>query len=539
MKIVTSKQMRLVEERSQQAGVGTDALMENAGLAVAERIRHHLGGIEGVPVVILVGPGNNGGDGLVAARHLHAWAASVAVYLYQGHPTGDQKLADLRRQGVPIVDASADGGLARLAEALQSAHMAVDALLGTGRSRPIEGRLREVLLELARAKSQRPELSILALDLPSGLDADTGAVDPVCPAADITVTLGYPKVGLYTFPGAERAGRVEVVDIGVPAGLDGDIHLELMTRAWAGAALPPRPLSAHKGTFGRTLMVAGSRQYVGAASLAATAAQRAGAGLVTIAIPQSLQMAVAAKAAEPTYLPLSESEPGVVSPEAADQILEHLPSYDSLLVGCGMGQAPPTIEMLERLLYSGASLPPTVVDADGLNFLARSQQPGWWEKFPSQAIVTPHPGEIGRLMGGSIEAVQEDRIAKATESAVRWNKVTVLKGPYTVVAFPSGQVMLSPFANPGLATAGTGDVLAGAIAGLLAQGLSLEVAAALGVYVHALAGEKVRDDLGETGMLASDLLVALPRAIKGLRSDPTGQEVGNNPLAPDTPGFAQ
>ena len=516
MKIVTSEQMRQIEERSQQAGVSTDALMENAGLAMARRVRQHLGLVTGTPVVVLIGPGNNGGDGLVAARHLHDWGAHLTIYLCTDRPARDPKLAILREHAEDIHLISADGGLARLRKSLNGAHMAVDAVLGTGQSRPIEGTIREALLELAAAKARRPELRVLALDLPSGLNADTGDVEPTSPAADITVTLGRPKVGLYVFPGAEHAGQVEVVGIGLPTGLDSGVGLELMTNSRAASLLPARPFSAHKGTFGRTLVVAGSRDYVGAAYLAATAAARSGAGLVTLAVPESIHSAVAAKATEPTYLSLPESPSGGLSPDAADMVLQRLSEYDSLLVGCGLGQAPTTGEFLEQLLYSDASLPPTVVDADGLNLLSRD--PGWWQKLRSHAIVTPHPGEMGRLTGLSTEQVQQDRIRKATESATTWDKVVVLKGAYSVVALPSGQAMLSPFANPGLASAGTGDVLAGTIAGLLAQGLSLEDAAALGVFVHGRAGEKVREDLGDTGMLASDLLPTLPRTIKELKT---------------------
>ncbi len=516
MKVVTPEQMRRIEERSQKQGVSTDTLMENAGLAVARRVRRHLGRVVGIPVLVLAGPGNNGGDGLVAARHLHSWGARVTTYLCRDRPPDDAKLSMLVEQGATIVGASSDDGLTRLQEALRSAQIVVDAVLGTGRSRPIEGTLRHVLLGVAEAKGARAELRVLALDLPSGVDAETGAADPACVTADLTVTLGYPKVGLYRFPAAEHTGRVEVVDIGVPAGLDGDIRLALMTHPWAHAILPARPLSAHKGTFGRTLVVAGSRHYVGAAYLAATAAARCGAGLVTLAIPEGLQMGVAAQAAEPTYLPLPESSPGVPSAEAATLILDNVASYDSLLVGCGLGQAPATTDMLERLLYSGARLPPTVIDADGLNFFSRSQGPAWWERYPAPAIVTPHPGEMARLTSQPVGEVEADRVDKAVESAVKWNKVTVIKGAYTVVAFPSGEAMLCPPANPGLATAGTGDVLAGAIAGLLAQGLSLEDGAALGVYLHARAGEAIADDLGHAGMLAGDLLGALPRAIHNI-----------------------
>jgi NAD(P)H-hydrate epimerase len=357
----------------------------------------------------------------------------------------------------------------------------------------------------------------MALDLPSGLDADSGAVDPSCPTADITVTLGYPKTGLYAFPGAERVGLLETVDIGVPPGLDDDVRLELMTDDWARAALPARPLSSHKGTFGSTLVVAGSASYVGAAYLAASAAGRSGAGLVTLAIPRSLVPAVAASAAEPTYLPLPEASPGVPASGSADLVLERVGGYQSLLVGCGLGQAPETADMVERLLLSGADLPPTVVDADGLNLLSRYDSPGWWERMPYPAMVTPHPGEMARLARVSTAAIQGDRVGIAVEMARKWDKVVVLKGAFTVVAYPTGEAMLSPLANPGLATAGTGDVLAGAIAGLVAQGLGLERAAALGVYLHGRAADAVRDEMGDTGMIASDLLPALPRAIRTLK----------------------
>ena len=508
--------MRQIEARSEKAGVSTDALMEQAGLAVAQRVRHHLAPVAGVPVAVLVGPGNNGSDGLVAARHLHNWGAKVVVYLCTDRREPDPKLAIVRDQGLPILQTSNDDGLAQLKKTLASAHMVVDSVLGTGRARPIEGTLKAILLEVAEARAGRPDLRVLALDLPTGLDADAGTPDPVCLTADVTVALGHPKVGMFAFPGADRVGALEVVDIGIPPGLDDDVGLDLMTPAWASKVLPHRPPDAHKGSFGRTLVVAGSRNYVGAAYLAATAATRVGAGLVTVAIPESLQMAVAGKAAEPTYVPLPESSPGVVSPEAASLIFENLDGYDALLVGCGIGQARGTRGMVERLLYSDTSLPPTLVDADGLNILSMSDD--WRSKFSARAIVTPHPGEMARLTGGSTGAVQGDRIGKATESAAKWNKVTVLKGAHTIVASPGGTAMLSPFANPGLASAGTGDVLAGTVAGLLSQGLTPEDAAALGVYIHGAAGERVREELGDTGMIASDLLAALPLVIKGLRT---------------------
>jgi len=517
MKIVTADQMREIEERSEAAGVSKDALMGKAGLAVAEYVRDNVTNLVGMRAVVLVGPGNNGGDGLVAARHLDNWGARVTVCLCRDNTAHESKVEFLRGKGVTIIRLADDDGIAKLGEAFEFAQIAVDAILGTGRTRPIDGPVAEVLDLLRNVKAENPVLQLVALDLPTGLDADSGAVDPKCVASDVTLTLGYPKAGLYKFPGAEYVGKVEVLDIGLPAGLDDKVRFELMTDEWARATLPARPLSGHKGTFGKTLIVAGSRNYVGAAYLAATAAGRVGAGLVTLAIPESLQMAVASKAVEPTYLPLPEVSPGVPSSEAADLIAEQAVNCDALLVGPGMGQADSTREMLAKLLYDRDDLPPLVIDADGLNFLSNSTAP-WWERLATKAILTPHSGEMARLTGHSTKHIQENRLEIAIESAATWNKVVVLKGAFTVVAYPDGRSMLSPFANPAMATAGTGDVLAGTIAGLLAQGLTLYDAAALGVYLHGLAGQRASTEFGSAGMLAGDLLPELPKAIKALRS---------------------
>ena len=516
MKIVNVEQMREMERRSEEAGVSVDTLMEKAGLAVAQRARHVLGHLAGVPVLVLIGPGNNGSDGLVTARHLLAWGARVTAYICLPRQTHDPKLSLAQSTGVVIVDASRDGQLARLKETLASAHMVIDAVLGTGRARPIEGILKDAFSLLKEAKASNPGMVLLALDIPSGLSADSGEADPLCLYADVTVTLGYPKVGLFTFPGAEKVGRLEIEDIGIPSGLDEDIPLELITPGWARSVLPQRTLDAHKGTFGRALVVAGSRNYIGAAYLACAAAARVGAGLVTLATPQSLQTAVASRLAEATYLPLEEVEYGVVTSQAAPLVQEELASCQAVLVGCGMGQAPSTTEFIHRLLLAEKDLPPAVIDADGLNNLAAVDQ--WWERLTTPAILTPHPGEMSRLTGQATSEIQADRIGIALKYAAEWSKIVVLKGAYTVIASPEGRARLSPFANPGLASAGTGDVLAGAIAGLLAQGLPLLDAAALGVYLHGAAGEEVRDDLGATGMVASDLLPVLPRVIKDLAS---------------------
>ena len=520
MKIVTADEMRRIEDRSEEMGVSKDALMERAGLESARYIRRRFSPLFGVPILVLVGPGNNGGDGLVVARHMHRWGARVSVYICRDRRAPDPKLDIVNGLGIPVISASRDDGLLRLRELLSTAHVVVDAVLGIGRIRPLEGTVWDILLMLAETKAARPDMSTVAIDVPSGMDGDSGDADPACPAVDITLSMGYPKVGHYAYTAASRIGRLDTVEIGLPDGVDSDVPLSLMTDGNMRPMLPLRPSDSHKGTFGRTMVVAGSLNYIGAAYLAGSAATRVGSGLVTIALPLSIQMAVAGRATEPTYLPLAESSPGVALPSSAGDVLDALGDYNSLLIGCGMGQAADMQGFIEGVLLSDGQLPLTVVDADGLNTLARTQN--WWERFTDLAILTPHPGEMARLTGMSTGQVQADRIGVAVESAARWNKIVVLKGAHTVVACPDGRAMVSPFANPGLATAGTGDVLAGSIAGLLSQGVSLEDAAALGVYLHGLAGECVRSRLGDTGMVASDLLLELPLAIKAMREGDGG-----------------
>ena len=520
MKIVTADQMRHIEDRSEEMGVSKDALMERAGLESALFIRRAHAPVYGVPIVVLVGPGNNGGDGLVVARHLHNWGARVTLYICRDRRAPDPKFDIVNDLGVPVIAASDDVGFAKLRELLGTAHVVVDSVLGIGRIRPLEGTVRDILLLLAETKTARTHMTTVAIDVPSGMDADSGNADHACPAVDVTLSMGYPKVGHYAYDAAARIGKLETVDIGLPNGVDDDVHLSLMTESNMRHKLPVRPSDAHKGSFGRTMVVAGSLRYIGAAYLAGSAATRVGSGLVTIALPASIRMAVASKAVEPTYLPLAESSPGVVMPFAAGDVLEALRDYNTLLLGCGMGQAPHMQTFIESVLYSGGSssenkLPPMVVDADGLNTLART--PRWWERFKDTAILTPHPGEMARLTCKSTRQVQADRIGIAIASAARWNKIVVLKGAHTVVAYPDGRAMLSPFANPGLATAGTGDVLAGCIAGLLSQDVSPEDSAVLGVYLHGMTGETVCDKLGDTGMVASDLLPELPLTIRMLR----------------------
>ncbi len=515
MKILTAEQTRQIDQECIKAGIPISLLMENAGRAVAEETVKYLGDIRKQNILCLIGAGNNGGDGLVAARYLQEQGAMVTVYLCSGRPEDDENLKLVRDKNIICIEATEDGKLEKFDGLLAKATCVIDALLGTGKMRPLQGVYKDVLSKVNEAKKNLNNY-IVAIDLPSGMDADTGATDEACPSADLTVTLAFQKIGLFTFPGAARVGKLKIADIGIPEALAEEIPIELMTREWAKTTLPERPLNANKGTFGRVLVVAGSINYIGAAYLACSGAMRVGAGMVTLATAASLQPILASKLTETTYLPLPEVEPGVISAAAKRVVTEGCQGYDVLLLGCGLGQNPSTAEFLTTLLAE-IELPALMIDADALNIL--SQTPDRWQRLPGDAILTPHPGEMSRLCGMSIEEIQADRIGTAMKYAVEWNKTIVLKGAYTVIGSPDGRCRVSPFANPGVATAGTGDVLSGNIAGMVAQGLSLYDAASLGTFIGGEASEMIRDVLGDTGMIASDLLMALPAVIKQLKTD--------------------
>ena len=522
LKIVTAAQMVALEQASERQGVSTDRLMESAGLAVAEAVRSRLGGVAGAKILVLVGPGNNGADGLVAARHLMRWGAQASIYLATHRPTPDPKMELALEYGVAVFSSAEDPALTALDSHLHGCRLVLDAVLGTGRARQLEGSVKEQARRINAWRTQSRDggrdRQVFAMDLPTGLNSDTGQTDPNCIAADQTLALGFPKVGLLTFPGAGLVGQLRVLDIGLPGDLEPerDIDLELLSPDWVGGHLPTRPLDSHKGTFGHVLIVAGSRNYAGAAFLAAQAAVRAGAGLVTLATPESVYPIAAGKLTEVIHLPLPEDDEGLVLPAAAELIRSNISRYDALAVGCGLGQSEGTRQFMERLVLDQPQLPiPLVIDADGLNNLSRLES--WWERLAGTTVLTPHPGEMATLAGTPTSEIQRDRIAAARKWADYWKVGLVLKGAHTVVARSNQAVRVSPFANPGLASGGTGDVLTGIIGGLMAQGLSVDLAAACGVYLHGQAGANAALDVGEAGLTATDLVQRLPQTIGQLR----------------------
>jgi hydroxyethylthiazole kinase-like uncharacterized protein yjeF len=543
MRLVTSSEMRQIEAAADAAGLSYVRMMQNAGRSVAGSVAELLesagdGGSTGAAlgtVVVLVGPGNNGGDGLVAAADLAEAGFDVRVLLWQRRTEGDPLVAAVAAlPTVPMVRAESPDGVAQLETWLAEADVVADALLGTGASRPIEGLLAEILDAVASAAAAPDGPVIVAVDLPTGLHADDGSVDPHTVPADVTVTFGFPKVGQLRFPGASTVGELTIDGIGIPEALGtgrdprswAPPHLAMSTAAEVAACLPARPLDAHKGSFGRVLVIAGSIHYTGAAYLAAAAAYRSGTGLVTLALPASLQPIIASLLPEATFLPLAEDR-GVLARAAADEVRAVWAGYDAVLLGPGLTTRPSVAAFVAELLgQSDLRWHPAmgeipwprrlVVDADGLNLVAGLG--GGPAGLPPGSVLTPHPGEMARLTGRSSAEINADREGVAREAAATWGQIVVLKGAFTVIAAPDGRMVINPFASPALATAGTGDILAGLIAGLLAQGMDAFEAAVAAAHVHGLAGRLAEEAIGRRGVLAGDVLGRVAEAFRGVEA---------------------
>lgn len=511
MRVVSVDEMRGIEQRAEaEYGLTSPMLMERAGRSVAEALAARLGGdVAGRAVVTLVGPGNNGGDGRVMARYLAEMGAHLTLFEWK-----TRQLTHLPEDVAhPAVTDDAD--LSGLRAAIARADVVADALLGTGHARPLDATMRAALALAREERARRHQLLILAVDIPSGLDADTGALDEGTLAADLTVTLAFPKVGLYLFPGADTVGEIQVGEIGLPPEMSVPLGLELIDAPLVRGLLPVRRLESNKGTYGKVMVVAGSSAYLGAAYLAAAAAGRVGAGLVTLATTADRAPFYAIKLSEATYalLPPDDADPRL----RADAVLDGLGGYRALVVGPGLGQASSVRPFLEAIFAGLRALPDDqrphlIVDADGLNALATRDR--WWELLPPRTVLTPHPGEMTRLRGGErVSGGGADRLAVARECAAAWGHVVVLKGACALVATPEGALRINWPPNPALATAGTGDVLSGVVGGLLAQGAEPFAAASAAVHLHSRAGLRVSARLGDAGLLASDLLPELPYAI--------------------------
>jgi len=487
----------------------------------------------------LVGPGNNGGDTLVALEQLANNGWRTRAYLVKRK--ADEYVARLEKAGGEILFAEKDDKFDALGSFIETSDLLLDGILGTGIKLPLKAEVAKLLMAVNDVLDVLEETPIvIAVDCPTGVDSETGEAADECIPADLTVTMAAVKQGLLKLPAFEFVGDLEVVDIGLPDDLPAlkKIKSEVADEMLVSGLLPERPLEAHKGTFGTALIVAGSANYTGAALLSGKAAYRVGAGLVTMGIPSLLHNALAGQFPEATWV-LLPHEHGFIGREAVKPLAKNFERATALLLGPGFGMEDSTQDFLKDLLTreavskksagrigflreqepdkeeDSADLPPMVVDADGLKLLAKIEN--WQATLPAPAILTPHPGEMAILTGLSTEEIQSDRMGVAKKYAREWGHVVVLKGAFTIVADPTGSATVTPVASPALARAGTGDVLAGLIVGLRAQGLDAYDAAVAGAWIHAQAGLVAADAYGSTAsVLAGDVLEAVPDVMADL-----------------------
>ncbi len=511
MKVVTATQMKELDRLTITQGHIPDlTLMEAAGAGVVACMEEAFGSLAAKRVTVFCGKGHNGGDGLVVARLLKKKRAQVQVLLLSkpSDLTGAPKTMYRRLMqvaGKSTVNSPFSPERARAL--LSSSHLIVDALLGTGLSSPVTGPY-QAAIEVMNSSG----LPVVAVDLPSGIHADSGAVLGSAVQAVLTVTFGLPKVGLYVGPGIDHAGTVRIVDIGIPPRLAETVPspISLMTLDEAHGFLPLRKPSSHKGTFGHAGIIAGSVGKTGAAALAAKAALRVGTGLVTVATPASANPTLEAKLLEAMTVPMPETKDKTLARDGLDRLVAFANARSAVAIGPGLSTNPETVELVHALLAKVKK--PLVLDADALNALAGRTAALSTCQVPP--ILTPHPGEMARLDGKATPpSIHADRIGTAHRFAKGRGVIVVLKGARTVVAHPDGRVAICSTGNPGMATAGTGDVLTGMLVGLLAQGLGQWEAACAGTFYHGLAGDLAATALGQAGMTAGDLVDRIPHAL--------------------------
>jgi NAD(P)H-hydrate epimerase len=519
MKLVTSRQMRNIDTKTIKGEkIPGLKLMEKAGKGSAEVAKKILvNDCKDKKVLIFCGRGNNGGDGFVVGRYLSQWGAEVKLFLLgkKKDVKGDAKTNMKKAQdmGLLIKELSQKKELPKN----PNSHLMIDAIFGTGFQGKAEGLYAHAIEFINKSNSP-----VLSIDVPSGLNADTGDAEGVCVKANHTATMALPKIGHFFYPGRGYSGEVSVIDIGVPKKIINKekLNLNLITREEVKVLLPQRPGDVYKGTCGRVVLIAGSTGMTGAAALASTSTLRAGAGMAILGLPKSLNDIMEIKLTEVMTKPLPDvRKKGALALRGLGEIVQLFQWADCLALGPGLGQHFETIELTRRILKRTTL--PTLVDADGLNAIAKDSS--ILKEIDLPLILTPHIGEISRLINVPAEEIAKDRIKYASDSAKEFNCVLVFKGAPTIVAEPKGQVYVNSAGNAGMATAGSGDVLTGIIIGLAAQmlddrrGRKIEQimldAANCGVYIHSLAGDLARDEKGEMGMIAGDIMDKIPNTI--------------------------
>ncbi len=541
MRLVTVEQMKAIEKEADASGLTYAQMMENAGQGLAEVIQELPIDPTEQEALGLVGSGNNGGDTLVALSHLAADGWRTRAYLIKRQR--DALVERFEKAGGESIVAEEDEQFESLSAFVQTATVLLDGVLGTGAKLPLKEEVANVLAEVQAVLEETGAAPyIVAVDCPSGMDGDTGEAAPETLASDLTVTMAAIKQGMLKMPAYALVGDLEVVDIGLPDDLPAlkPGGPQVAEEDMVSLLLPERPIDAHKGTFGTALIVAGSVNYTGAAALAGEAAYRVGAGLVTMAVPSPLHGILAGRLPEATWV-LLPHQLGVISRDAVEVLTKNWGRATAMLIGCGFGTEDTTREFLAGLLEGGAThkkpsgrigfipgeaqqeagqdksekWPAVVADADGLKLLAKIKD--WHKLLPGPAILTPHPGEMSVLTGMPVDDIQKDRQGTAAKFARQWGHIVVLKGAFTVIASPDGRMVIIPVASPALARAGTGDVLAGCIVGLRAQGLEPFDAAVAGAWIHSQAGLYAADDLGTTAsVVAGDLLGSISDVLSDL-----------------------
>jgi NAD(P)H-hydrate epimerase len=512
VRILTPEEMSEIDRAAiEDFGIPGLVLMENAAIGVADAIGESFPGVESV--AIICGPGNNGGDGMAVGRHLAVRGYHVRLLLIFGgrEPSADAaiQLGICRRQGLPILEIGTEDGLEFAIQEIGRADLIVDALLGTGIRRPLEGQMAEIAV--ATSALRHP---LVAVDLPSGLNGGTGKILGPHFIASLTVTFGALKVAHVFPPATDAVGEVVVADLGIPLELIETAagNLNLQTDIEIAPMLVTRSDDCHKGDFGHLLILAGSAGKAGAAILAAQGALRVGSGLVSLAVPEPLLSTVEVGSLESMTLPLPTTGEGDLSKLGLEKIVDALQSKQALAIGPGLGIEKETVEVVRELVATTAL--PIVLDADGLNAFAG--EPETIAKRQGETVLTPHAGELSRLLGVPRAKVMDDRVATAREAAARSQATVVLKGYRTLVVAPDGETYVNSTGNGGMASGGMGDVLTGMIGGLMAKGYQTLAAAQIGVYLHGLAGDLAVRSIGVESLTASDLCQALPGAFKDL-----------------------
>ncbi|MBI4684165.1 MAG: NAD(P)H-hydrate dehydratase [Nitrospirae bacterium] len=528
MKVVTSEEMREIDRKTiRDYGISGNVLMEMAGHAVAARIKELF---KTGKVIVLSGAGNNGGDGIVAARNLHNWGWDVKVILLAKQSKLSPDCLSQYRIAKKI-------GIAfdfrkKISKKDLHGAIVIDAIFGTGLSKPVSGPIEKVISFVNKSESP-----VISVDIPSGISSDTGQILGEAVMADCTVTFGLPKRGHMLYPGFEFTGRLFIEDIGFPSGLltSGRLKVELIEKKDASLLMPERPKYSNKTDYGHVLIIAGSKGKTGAALMCSRSCLRTGAGLVTVGVPESLMNIFQKRATEEMTMPLPDDGKGILSAKAIDNILEFSKKVDVITVGPGIGISDDTKKLARELILNSSV--PLVIDADGINSI--KDNIGILKKARSPVIITPHTGEMARLLQKTVQSlkfkvksseklqtlnselqtlIEKDRINIAINFAKKTKTYLVLKGAPTIIAEPEGSAFINTTGNPGMASAGVGDVLTGIIAGLLGQGLNPLEASILGVFMHGLAGDISAGKKGEHSMIASDIIKEIPSAFKALRS---------------------